>query len=258
VLALSRKVHGPEHPETLGAMTNLAGSYAMSGRIPEAIELQEKSLAIKRRVLPPNHPYLAVALNQMAALCEKTGRKEEALEMWEEALALSRKVNGPEHPDTLRIMSQLSKMRETRPEIVQNPLGFSLVDLVAKDEAGRKALLGEPDQTISGEDRDEETGVAYDEERSFTVKEYDLSVLSQAGKPRQITIYVGANAKLRGLPAVGAFLGDTVEFGEPGSAASFRQAIPKGSAPWRAYVEFDEDGLATSAKFVLPGEAPGE
>ena len=28
VLALSRKVNGPEHPDTLGAMNNLAISYA--------------------------------------------------------------------------------------------------------------------------------------------------------------------------------------------------------------------------------------
>ena len=31
VLALSRKVNGPEHPDTLGAMNNLATSYLDAG-----------------------------------------------------------------------------------------------------------------------------------------------------------------------------------------------------------------------------------
>ena len=71
-------VGGAEHPETLGAMTNLAISYGAAGRLPEAILLQEQSLAIKRRVLPPNHPYLAAALGNLANFYERDGRTVEA------------------------------------------------------------------------------------------------------------------------------------------------------------------------------------
>ena len=42
VLALYRKVSGPEHPDTLTAMGNLAQSYANAGRQDEANKLQEE------------------------------------------------------------------------------------------------------------------------------------------------------------------------------------------------------------------------
>lgn len=74
-----RRVSGPEHPETLEGMTNLAGGYGRAGRLPEAIALQEQSLAIKRRVLPSNHPFFAAALASMANLYGKTGLSAEAL-----------------------------------------------------------------------------------------------------------------------------------------------------------------------------------
>jgi hypothetical protein len=50
--------------------------------------------------------------------------------------------------------------------IVRSPLGFSLTNLVAKNEAGRKSLLGESSMSTSGDDQDEETGVTYDDSRS--------------------------------------------------------------------------------------------
>jgi hypothetical protein len=98
VLALYRKALGPEHPETLGAMTNLASSYSDSGRLPEAVKLQEESLAIKRRVLPPNHHYFPVALENMAEFYETTNRKEEAAKLRAELEALQGGLNTTEEP----------------------------------------------------------------------------------------------------------------------------------------------------------------
>jgi serine/threonine protein kinase/DNA-binding SARP family transcriptional activator len=99
---------GPEHPETLGTMTNLARSYRFSGRRDEALELQERALSLKRRVLPPNHPYLAIAMNNMANLYLRAGRRDEARKLYEEVLPLSRQALGPEHPVTLDIMSDMA------------------------------------------------------------------------------------------------------------------------------------------------------
>ncbi len=97
-LALLRKMHGPEHRETLGAMTNLAWYSAAVGRLDEAVKMQEESLAIKRRVLHPTDPWFAAALKNMADLYEKTNRRDEALMLREEVLALRRKVLGPDSP----------------------------------------------------------------------------------------------------------------------------------------------------------------
>ena len=50
VVALSRKVLGPMHPGTLGAMNNLALSYSDAGRRDEALKMQEGVLALCREV----------------------------------------------------------------------------------------------------------------------------------------------------------------------------------------------------------------
>ena len=43
-LALHRKASGPEHPDTLRAMTTLADSYGALGRGREAVAILEKAV----------------------------------------------------------------------------------------------------------------------------------------------------------------------------------------------------------------------
>ncbi len=56
VLTLSRKVLGPERPNTLLAMNNLAASYSDAGRKDEALKLCEQALPLSLKVLGPEHP----------------------------------------------------------------------------------------------------------------------------------------------------------------------------------------------------------
>ena len=55
-LGLTRKVFGPERPETLSAMNTLAASYSNAGRLEEALTMHEEVLASCRKVLGPEHP----------------------------------------------------------------------------------------------------------------------------------------------------------------------------------------------------------
>ncbi len=50
VLALRRKVLGPEHSDTLWAMTNLADSYGAAGRKDEAFKLREQVLMLTEKM----------------------------------------------------------------------------------------------------------------------------------------------------------------------------------------------------------------
>jgi serine/threonine protein kinase/Flp pilus assembly protein TadD len=99
---------GPEHPDTLGAMPNLAGSYHLAGRRDEALKLQEEVLALSRKVLGPEHPDTLKAFHNLASFYYDGGRRDEALKMLEEVLALFRKGLGPEHPDPLMVMHGLA------------------------------------------------------------------------------------------------------------------------------------------------------
>jgi len=103
-----RSASGPEHPDTLGAISALANSYAEVGRLDEALKLEEEVLAISRRVLGPEHPSTLWAMNDLACSYSAAGRRGEALELEERMLTLSRRVHGPEHPDTLAAMNNLA------------------------------------------------------------------------------------------------------------------------------------------------------
>jgi hypothetical protein len=46
VVTFSRKVHGPEHSDTLAAVTILAFSYSDAGRRDEALKMREQLLAL--------------------------------------------------------------------------------------------------------------------------------------------------------------------------------------------------------------------
>ena len=79
VLALSRKVIGPEHPDTISAMHNLANSYDSAGRHDEALKLREQVLSLLRKVLGPEHPDTLNEMDNLADAYFAVGRNQEAM-----------------------------------------------------------------------------------------------------------------------------------------------------------------------------------
>jgi tetratricopeptide (TPR) repeat protein len=112
-LTLSRKVNGPEDPDTLGAINSLALSYAEAGRRDEALKLREELLALRRKVNGPENPETLRAIQDLAVFYFNAGRQDEAVKLEEEALTLSRKLKGPEDPSTLRVMISLGNLYAT-------------------------------------------------------------------------------------------------------------------------------------------------
>lgn len=48
-------VLGPEHPDTLTSMNNLAYTLEFQGKLHGALTLMEESYELRRKVLGPNH-----------------------------------------------------------------------------------------------------------------------------------------------------------------------------------------------------------
>ena len=57
---------GPDHPDTLTSMNNLAVSYAALGRYPDALKLHEETLALRQAKLGPDHPDTLTSMNNLA------------------------------------------------------------------------------------------------------------------------------------------------------------------------------------------------
>jgi hypothetical protein len=55
-LDIQRRVLGPEHPDTLASITQLAATLYYEGRYSEAEKLGQQALESKRRILGPENP----------------------------------------------------------------------------------------------------------------------------------------------------------------------------------------------------------
>jgi serine/threonine protein kinase/tetratricopeptide (TPR) repeat protein len=108
---------GPDHPDTLATMNNLANSYAALNRPAEALKLREEVLEILKRVLPKDHPDTLKSMNNLANSYAALNRPAEALKLFEEVVAIRKRVLPKDHPNTLTSMNNLagSYARMNRP-----------------------------------------------------------------------------------------------------------------------------------------------
>src|SRR5262245_30068044 len=106
-LEIRRRVLGPEHPDTLTSMNNLALSYSGQGRYKEAEVMYQEALEIRKRVLGPEHLDTLWSMTDLATSYIDQGRYKEAEVMDREVVENSKRFLGPEHPDTLTYMGSL-------------------------------------------------------------------------------------------------------------------------------------------------------
>jgi tetratricopeptide (TPR) repeat protein len=99
---------GPQNPDTLMAILQLAISYDLYDRTDEALKLGEELLPGFRKVLGPENPETIDAMHFLANFYDNAGRTNEALKLREDVLSLSQKVNGPEHRATINSMLDLA------------------------------------------------------------------------------------------------------------------------------------------------------
>lgn len=85
-LETSTKLHGPQHPDTLLLMLDLANLARSRGFLLEASELCEKAIRGLVPALGRDHPEVAAARLELASLWNDQGRCEEALQQAKRAM----------------------------------------------------------------------------------------------------------------------------------------------------------------------------
>jgi tetratricopeptide (TPR) repeat protein len=113
-LELNEKILGPEHPETVTGLNNLAGIYEALGAFAKALALHQRALAIREKALGPEHPDTAASLNNLAALYWAMAAYDQALPLYQRALAIREKVLGPEHPNTSVSLNNLAMLYHSK------------------------------------------------------------------------------------------------------------------------------------------------
>jgi Tetratricopeptide repeat len=101
-LDTERRVLGPEHPDTLSSMGDLAVAYMQGARMHEAESLLQETIAQQRRLLGPEHPDLLGSMGNLALVYMQEGRFREASKLLQETVEVERRVLGPDNPTTLQ------------------------------------------------------------------------------------------------------------------------------------------------------------
>ncbi len=70
---------GPDHPETLKSIHNLAISHDDKGRYADALRLREETLALRKSKLGPNHPDTLLSMANLAETLAALDRGSEAV-----------------------------------------------------------------------------------------------------------------------------------------------------------------------------------
>lgn len=107
-VALSQRVHGPEHKGTMHAVYTLASMLTEYGKHAESEKLLRELLATQRRVLPADDPAIFRTLNNLGYDIDWQGRVAEAAEYYQLALDGLRRHLGDRHAETLHTMNNLA------------------------------------------------------------------------------------------------------------------------------------------------------
>jgi serine/threonine protein kinase len=96
--------YGPEAPETLRSMSELADVLGKSGHLEESLLRYEEVLQLQQRVLGEDHPETLKTMLGLAFLLRPLGKIAEAGQLFEKVLSRMQLVLGESHPDTLSAM----------------------------------------------------------------------------------------------------------------------------------------------------------
>jgi tetratricopeptide (TPR) repeat protein len=110
-LAVAEETLGTEHLDVAAALTRLADTYRMLGRVAEALPPQERALAISERLLGPDHPDVAAVLGSLARDYRMLGKMAAALPLARRALAITEKALGRDHPAVAAALGNLAGVK---------------------------------------------------------------------------------------------------------------------------------------------------
>ena len=100
--------YGPEHPDTLIGMNNLAGTLHARGALAMARDLQKRGFEIQRYVLGEEHPDTLASMDNLASMLRVQGDLSGAQDLQERVLEVCYRTLGAEHPSTLTGMNNLA------------------------------------------------------------------------------------------------------------------------------------------------------
>jgi eukaryotic-like serine/threonine-protein kinase len=98
---------GPDHPDTLESMNELAEGYRAAGEFDHALPLFEETLALFKSKLGPDHSYTLASMDNLASCYWSAKRFDRSIPLLEECLKFVRVKSGEDRPDTMWVKASL-------------------------------------------------------------------------------------------------------------------------------------------------------
>ena len=106
--AVSDRILGPGHPDTLAAGQRLADAYLTAGRAAEAVSWFQWVLGDRARALGPDHPATITARRNLGHAAMAAGQFSEAISALDDSVGDYKRARGTDHLDTLGVREELA------------------------------------------------------------------------------------------------------------------------------------------------------
>lgn len=108
LLELRREVLGSRHPDTIDALSDVAGLLESLGNLEESETMQREALTISEEVNGPTHHETTNCRTHLASVLDSMGKHAESVETGTQAVMMFTKMLGPEHRSVLVSRSDLA------------------------------------------------------------------------------------------------------------------------------------------------------
>jgi tetratricopeptide (TPR) repeat protein len=144
-LALREKTLGPDHPDALTSVHDLAALYLATGDYPAARPLLQRTVAGFEKARGPDHAHILAVVLELGLLYKRMGDHAAALPLYRWAAAGFERSVGPEHPSTLTAVNNLALLHQAMGD------HSAAQPLLERALAGREKTLGpdHPDTLLS-------------------------------------------------------------------------------------------------------------
>ena len=118
-LSIYEQVLGPDDPNVVKTLGDLARVLSYQKDYQQALQLQKRALSICERTLGPDHPDTLTSLESLALFYSYWHHFDESQQIYEQALQIRERTQGQEHQDTATTLVNIANLYRVWGDIVQ-------------------------------------------------------------------------------------------------------------------------------------------
>ena len=151
VLAMSRRLHGANHPLVAEDLVNLGATRFERGEYPAAERYYREALAISEKWYGPDHPKVAAHATMLGRALVYQERYDEGEAELRRSLAIRERVYGPDHPMVASTVNELGNIAVKQERLDEAEAHYKrMVSIYRTAYQDRHYLIGIAEGNLAG------------------------------------------------------------------------------------------------------------